>query len=237
MVEFTFSNCTVLDLQFIGQSLYLVVKRGTKTFLERMDLQVGLVDTGKDYVTTIDRRTKITATGSGFALTLPYDIVDGDTMQVVSADGEIMTVASTTTNTVTLNEEFSASDVFYVGIAYTMRYELTEPVLKKAKDQGGVEMVATGRHQLRYMTVVYDNTAYFTVRVTPEIGGSYGTAVDYPFSGRFLSAGGFLGSVPSESGDAIKIEILNDSPLPSNIQSIEFEANYVSRSAAGMGGG
>jgi hypothetical protein len=128
-----------------------------------------------------------------------------------------------------------------------MRYELTEPVLKKAKDQGGVEMVATGRHQLRYMTVVYDNTAYFTVRVTPEIGGSYGTAVDYPFSGRFLSAGGFLGSVPSESGDfrfpvfaqsdAIKIEILNDSPLPSNIQSIEFEANYVSRSAAGMGGG
>ena len=245
--EFNFSNCEIIDIQFIGQSLYLVVKRGTKTFLERMDLQAGLVDTGKDYVTTVDRRTEITATGSGFTLELPYDIVAGDTMQVVSADGEIMTVDSTATNTVTLNEEFSASDVFYVGIAYTMRYELTEPVLKKSKDQGGFEMVATGRHQLRYMTVVYDNTAYFTVRVTPEIGGSYGTAVDYPFSGRFLSAGGFLGSVPSESGDfrfpvfaqsdAIKIEILNDSPLPSNIQSIEFEANYVSRSATGLGGG
>lgn len=243
--KFTFSNCEVLDMHFVTQSLYVVLKRGTKTFIERMDLQTGLVDTGSTYVTTIDRRTKITGQ-SGFTLTLPYDVVGGDTMQVVSSDGEVMTIKTTGTNTIELYEEFTASDVFYVGIPYTMRYQMTEPVLKRPKQDGGWEMIATGRHQLRYMTVVYDGTSYFNIRVTPEIGGAAGTATDYPFSGRFLSAGGFLGSAPSETGDfrfpvfaqsdAVKIEIFNDSPLPSNIQSVEFEANYVSRSQPRFGG-
>jgi len=86
---------------------------------------------------------------------------------------------------------------------------------------------------------VYDQTASFVVRVTPLIGGDSGTAVDYPFTGRFLSAGAFLGSVPSETGDfrfpifaqsdAVKIEIMNDTPLPSGLQSVEFEASYNNR--------
>ena len=102
-------------------------------------------------------------------------------------------------------------------------------------------MVSVGRHQLRYMTVVYDETAFFKVRYSTKTGGGQFTEpVEYPFSGRFLSSGGFLGTVPKETGkfrfpmfaesDNVKIEILNDSPLPSNIQSIEFEANYTSRS-------
>ena len=90
------------------------------------------------------------------------------------------------------------------------------------------------------MNVSYDETATFVIRVTPKIGGAYGTSIEYPFTGRFLSAGGYLGSVPSESGDfrfpvfaesdSVKIEVLNSSPLPSNIQSFEFEACYTSRS-------
>ena len=151
-----------------------------------------------------------------------------------------MTIASSTANTITLEEEFTASDNFYIGVPYTMRYQLSEPVLKRAKDQGGLEMIATGRHQLRYMTIVYDQTAYFKTKVTPELGGVAGTTLSYPFSGRFLSTGGFLGSLPAASGDfrfpvfaqsdSVKIEIENDSPFPSNIQSIEFEAQYTTRS-------
>ena len=242
--KFDLSNCEIVNVRFIAQSLYLVIKRGTKTFLERMDLQTGLVDTGKSYVTTIDRRTLITGQ-SGFTLELPYTVESGDTMQVVSSDGEVMTIKTTGSTTIELYEEFAASESFYVGIPYTMRYQLTEPVLKRPKPEGGYEMIAVGRHQLRYMTVVYDETAYFSIRVTPEAGGSDGTPITYPFSGRFLSTGGFLGAVPAETGDfrfpvfaqsdSIKIEILNDSPLPSNIQSIEFEANYVTRSTPRFG--
>jgi hypothetical protein len=162
-------------------------------------------------------------------------------VKVVSTDGKVMSIASTTTDSITLEEQFAAGDKFYIGLPYTMRYELTKPTFKRTVDQGGgVETIATGRHQLRYMTVVYDDSAFFTVKVTNEVADVDGTTIEYPFSGRFLSTGGFLGQVPSVDGkfrfpvfaesDAVKIEIENDSPFPSNIQSIQFEAQYTSRS-------
>ena len=240
--KFTFTNATIIDINFIQQSLYVMVKRGSRTYLERMDLQTGLVDTGTTYTTLLDRRIKITAPSAGFTLNFPanYFKESGDSFQVVSADGEVMTIASETTTSITLEEEFAEDDVFWVGVPYTMRYEMTEPVLKRPKSGGGFETIATGRHQLRYMTVVYDETAYFKVKITPDLGGEDGTAIEYPFSGKFLSTGGFLGTVPSSSGDfrfpvfsqsdGVKIEIENDSPFPSNIQSVEFEAQYSSRS-------
>ncbi len=244
--KFTFDNLSILDVEFIDQSLYMIVKRGSKTFLERVDIQTGLVDEGADYTTLLDRRVKITGNGAdtpaaGETITLPYDIVAGDTVQVCDSTGEVRTIESQTSNTVTLSEEFTASEVFYIGVPYTMRYELTPPVLKRPKPGGGTEMIAIGRHQLRYMTVVFDDTAFFKVRFSTKAGGGqYTDPVEYPFSGRYLSSGGFLGAVPSETGDfrfpmfsesdTVKIEILNDSPLPSNIQSLEFEAYYTSRS-------
>ena len=244
--KFILTGTKIVDMRFIKQSLFLVIVRDGRTYLERMDLQTGLTDEGKDYVVNLDRRTKVAATTSpSFTLTLPSDylIGEGDTMQVVSDDGEIMTIESYTagTNTITLKEATTIGRSYYVGIPYTFRYEISKPVLKRAKQGGGFEIIAVGRHQIRYMTVVYDKTAAFVVRITPEVGSIDGTSIDYPFSGRYLSAGGFLGSVPSETGDfrfpvfaesdAVKIEILNDSPLPSNIQAITFEASYTSRSS------
>jgi hypothetical protein len=238
--KFSLGNCEIVDINFIAQSLYLIVERDGKTFIERMDLQTGLVDIGKSYVTNIDRRALVTPGEAGNTITLPYDIVSGDVTQVVSTDGELMTIDSSTTDTVTLNEDFTDTDSFYVGTQYIMTYELSEPVLKQQREGGGYEMIAAGRHQLRYMTIVFADTATFNIKVTPEIGGSDGETIEYPFTGRFLGAGGYLGSVPSESGDfrfpvfaesdSVSIIIENDSPLPSNIQSIEFEAYYTSRS-------
>ena len=121
-----------------------------------------------------------------------------------------------------------------------MRCELTKPILKDTSG-GGARAIVSGRHQVRYMTVVFDETASFTVQVTPIVGGDDGTTSTYPFSGRFLNAGAFLGSVPAETGDfrfpvfaqsdAVKIEILNPTPLPSNIQSVEFESYYTNRAS------
>ena len=162
-------------------------------------------------------------------------------VQVVDSIGEVKTIASKTATTITLEEEFTASEVFYVGVPYTMKYEATKPTLKQARQSGGVESIVTGRHQLRYMTVVYDESAFFKVKVTNLIADADGETIEYPFSGRFLSTGGYLGAVPSASGsfrfpvfaqsDQIKIEIENNSPLPSNIQSLAFEAQYTSRSS------
>jgi len=249
--KFTFPNATIIDINFVQQSLFIMVKRGSRTYLERMDLQTGLVDVGSTYTTLLDRRIQVTGNGAdtpagGFVINLEntarpnYEIESGDTIQVVSTDGEVMTIASQTSNTITLQEEFTATDKFFIGVPYTMKYEMSEPVLKRPKQGGGYEMIATGRHQIRYMTVVYDDTAYFKVKITPDQGGSDGTTIEYPFSGRFLNTGGLLGNIPDASGDfrfpvftqsdGVRIEIENDSPFPSNIQAVEFEAQYTSRS-------
>ena len=232
-------------MRFVGQSLYLVVVRDNRTYIEEMKIQTGLRDSNKDFVTHLDRRTIVeTGNDPGFTLTLPADylIAEGDDMQVVDNSGEIMTIESYTagTNTITLKEEMDAYTNYYVGIPYTMRYEISKPILKRAKQGGGFEPVPTGRHQIRYMSVVYDDTSTFKVKVTPEIGNSDGEPVEYGFSGRFLSAGSFLGSRPVDTGDfrfpvfaesnSVKIEIINDTPLPSNLQSITFESSYSSRS-------
>jgi len=244
----------VIQCAFLQQSLFLVVKRGVETYLERMDLQTGLLDDNADYVTHLDRRILVTGDGtnspsSGNTIYLTntsrpdYSLTELEqaAVKVVSTDGKVMSIASTTVDSITLEEQFAADDKFYIGLPYTMRYELTKPTFKRTIDQGsGVETIATGRHQLRYMTVVYDDSAFFTVKVTNEVADVDGTTIEYPFSGRFLSTGGFLGQVPSVDGkfrfpifaesDAVKIEIENDSPFPSNIQSIQFEAQYTSRS-------
>ena len=160
-------------------------------------------------------------------------------MQVVSTDGEVMAIASATASSITLKEAYTGSESFYIGLPYTMRYELTKPTLKRPRETGTVEMVATGRHQLRYMTVVSDDTAFFTGQDTPLVAYADGPAVEYTFSGRFLSTGGFLGQLPKADGkfrfpvfaesDSVKIEIENYTPFPSNLQSIQFEAQYTDR--------
>lgn len=249
-----FPEADVLQVGFLQQSLFLVVKRGPKTFLERMDLQTGKVDTGVDYVTHLDFRVQITGNGAdtpaaGTVINLQntarpdYELTSAEQalVQVVSEDGEQMTIDSVTATTITLKESFAATDKFWIGLPYTMRYELTKPMFKRNKTTEGVmEVIATGRHQLRYMTVVYDDSAFFKVKVTNEVADADGETIEYPFSGRFLSTGGYLGQLPVVDGkfrfpvfaesDAVKIEIENDSPFPSNIQSLQFEAQYTDRS-------
>ena len=265
--KFTFDDCSILDIHFVENALYLVMQRGTKSFIERMDLQTGLTDEGVTYVTCVDRRVKVSLgtlseseiaamyntsragwniylTDDGQNATPKYTIGGGETMTVVSQDGEVLTtIESPIANNpgyVTISEKPISGDVFYIGKAYTMRCELTKPLLKD-NSRGGPQAIVSGRHQVRYMSVVFDETASFTVRVTPIVGGDDGTVSEYPFSGRFLNAGAFLGSVPAETGDfrfpvfaqsdAVKIEILNPTPLPSNIQSVEFESYYTNRSS------
>ncbi len=245
---FEFSNATVINIQFVGTSLFVLVKRGSKTFLERMDLQTGLKDTGSTYVTTLDRRFLIADRTSATETTTTFTITGTEvdtslTYNAVTEGGEVLTIDSVTTSsgdtTIVVNSVVDAGVSVYFGLPYTMTYEFSKPLLKRGTQDGKIDVVSTGRHQLRYMTVEYDETASFTLRVTPQVGGADGTAIDYPFSGRFLAATATLDNIPNETGSFripiflksqnAKIEIINSSALPSNIQSAEFEAQYTTR--------
>ena len=247
---FEFTNLSIINIQFIGTSLFMLVNRGGKTFLERMDLQTGLKDTGSTYVTTLDRRfliadrTSATETTTTFRIT-GVEVDTSLTYNLVTESGEVLTITDVNTTdlagstTIVVNSVVDAGVSVYFGLPYTMTYEFSKPLLKRQMQEGKIDIISTGRHQLRYMTLEYDDTASFTLRVTPQVGGADGTAIDYPFSGRFLAATATLDSIPSETGSFripiflksqnAKIEIINSSALPSNIQSAEFEAQYTTR--------
>ena len=97
--------------------------------------------------------------------------------------------------------------------------------------------VLSGRYQLRNGTLLFEDSGYFKVKVTPK----YQSAYEYPFTGRVLGSGNnVIGSPSIEDGtfkfplmgkhDELTVEVENDSPLPSRLLGAEWEASYNPRS-------
>ena len=237
--KFTFESRNIVDIFFRETSLYMVMTNGGKLVLEEMDMESGLKDDGVTYVTYLDRRVKRIgdgsfdqATGKTTWSTLGYNPTSS--AQVVRNDGLILNVTNQGTGSISVEGDFD-TDTVYIGEPYTMTYEFSEPVMQS--ESGGRRVpVVNGRQQIRYMTVIFDDTSFFSIKVTPEFGDTF----TYPYSGKFIADGSAtLGTLTVQDEtfrvpvfaqtDKVKVELINDSPLPSNFQSATFEINYTTR--------
>jgi hypothetical protein len=107
---------------------------------------------------------------------------------------------------------------------------MSEQMLREEARGGGQAPITAGRLQLRTMTVVYNNTAYFQSVVTPDGGRASSTKT---FSNN-------LGGVSLESGkhrfmvlsnaQTVTIQLTSDSHLPCYFTSAEWEGHFTSRS-------
>ena len=99
-------------------------------------------------------------------------------------------------------------------------------------------MPSTASFRVRNGTLLFEDSAYFKVKVTPKDQ----TAYEYPMTGKYLSsASTLLGAIGLESGHfqfpvmadhkAVTVEILNDSPLPARLIAAEWESNFHTRNA------
>ena len=239
--KFTF-GADIYSMFFVDTTLYLIIKRGTELYIEKMRMETGLVDTGLSYMTKLDQRV-YKATGTYSSATNKttwsgFEYTPSASSQVMTNTGLSLQVTDRSAGSVSVSGDFSAVPVF-IGEPYTMRYEMSKPIPKSSNWQGNQKMrpsVSQRRTQLRYMTVVFADTAVFDVRVTPE----YHDANTYTFTGRQLGDGSSaVDVVPFVDGDfkvpifaqtdRVKIELINDSPLPSKFQAAIFEANQTSR--------
>jgi hypothetical protein len=213
----------------------------------------GQVDANSAFTIALDRRvqesdcTSVTynAGTDKTTFTLPYNISSGATMQIVSRGtstieaGITHAIASSTTNTLLVTGDLTNATNYplWIGEQYTKKYTFSAVHLQQPSQRGGMAAVLGGRHQLRYGTLMFEDSGYFKVKVTPR----YQSAYEYPFTGRILSSGNNLVGAPSiESGifkfpvmnkhDDVTIEVENDSPLPSRLLGAEWEASYVPRS-------
>ncbi|QDP57814.1 MAG: putative tail tubular protein [Prokaryotic dsDNA virus sp.] len=238
------SNDTILGIEFIDTTLYIVVKRADGIFLDKMRMESGLVDTDSTYRTMLDRRVDHTVATPSFnastgntTITMPYKAYTNSTIEVITKAGKRIPVATQTndSNQIVVAEDLS-STTYWLGEQYEMVYEFSDVVMREPTQGGGDVARAEGRVQVRYMTLSYSDSGFFKVVVTPD----YRDASTHPFTGRILGAGSnTLGSVPLETGtfrvpvyskaDQVKIECRNDTPLPCSLMSAEFELSLNAR--------
>ena len=237
--RFTFgTDVEVLGIDFIDTDLYLVVQRTQGVFIEKLPFEIGKADSGSTYVTRLDRRQyNPTLSGDGLTITMGYNKSPNRTMEVVTTDGDRVTVStqSNGSNSLVVAESLTGKN-FYIGEAYEMSYEFSDVTLKQQTQSGGYAVIADGRVQLRYANLVYADTGFFQVEVTPD----YRDTSTHYFTGRILGSGQMLlGSIPIESGeyrfpvyskaDQTKIVVKNDTPLPCALMSAEFELEWSPR--------
>ena len=210
-----------------------------------MRMETGLVDTGVEYRTLLDRRVDHTvatpsySSGTGnTTITMPYKAYNNSTIEVITKAGKRIPVATQTndSNQIVVAEDLS-STTYWLGEQYEMVYEFSDVVMREPTQGGGDVAIAEGRVQVRYLTVTYTDSGFFKIVVTPD----YRDASTHPFTGRILGSGANkLGSVPLETGhfrvpvysqaDQVKIELKNDTPLPCALMSAEYEISLNARS-------
>jgi hypothetical protein len=128
----------------------------------------------------------------------------------------------------------------FIGLPYPMVYEISRPVLRSVAGKGQ-SVVGDGRLQIKNGIMLYDNSRFFQVLVTPKYRDTYNYTYLYNFVPDYLGIGPTnLDYMHMEDGafkfpvfcksDEVKISVLNETPYPCSLLSLEWEALYSARS-------
>lgn len=241
--KFDFGDGIVVrDVMMINTTVYFIVTRADGTFLESMDISPGLKDPGEDYCILLDRKINETAlvarsydeVTNQTSLTLPY--TPTASIFILNRDGNFkLDVRSVVGTVVKVRGDYSAAEL-WIGEPYTKRYVMTKPTLRTQTDSGSF-VVTPGRFQVRRGLLSYDNSLYFKVVVTPLYRDTY----TYVYENRNVNVGNLVVDQPTNKkdgtfpfpvmskNDQVTIEIINDSPYPSSILGVDWEALYTVR--------
>ena len=174
-------------------------------------------------------------------------LADGETSTFVDAQGntktlkpgQVLTTTNTSngsTSTITATGDFRNSK-FIIGEPYEMHYRFSSQRLTAGgSGQSGSEFIS-GRLQLHHFYIKFEDSGFFKVEVTPE---NRDTST-HKFTGRLLgSASSSIGQINLETGtfrvpimsraDRVNIDVKNDTFLPTQLSSAEYEAMFHMRS-------
>ena len=230
--KFTFKG-DIRGLQFIDSTLYLITVHNGETNLEALPLESGLKDP-VGYNTYLDQRIEATVLNGNDTITLPYTPASSDEIQVYTKDG-LKLSSSRIGSTVTLTQAVSEDTDVWVGYPYEMRYTFSELLFKAAAGNSKSPSNAA-KLKVRNGSLFYNDSAYFKVSVTPLYRDTYENVFTPDVVGSTtlgelnLDSGAYRFPVFSNAEDTT-ITITNDSALPSNITSAEFESFVHSRSS------
>lgn len=211
----------VVSMSFNRADIYILIKRGTNLFLERINLSV---DDATSYTTGnfslhLDRRVMLE---TGGLTAVPY--TDANTIYI-DQTGKVILVGD-------VAAKLANSEKVFAGVPFTFKYEFSEPVMKQDN-----KAITTGQLHLRNYSVVFNKTGFFKVVLRPLKRTPYTRT----FTGRVVgSSANILNSAAIESGtyrfgvighaSETSVTIESDSHLPCVFQSAEWEGFFHLRS-------
>jgi len=244
----TSSTDTILGMEFIDNTLYIVNQRSDGAYLETIDISPATVDASANYLTLVDR--KITQATSGVSssynagtnqttITIPY--TKTNTLSIVGAStgsntaGQELTIVSQSGTSVVVGGDITSYN-YFIGEDYDFTFTFTQQFIQIADTSGSRISTKEGRLQIRNWSVAYNDTGYFKTVVSP-VGRSSSTTT---FTGT-IAGSGLLGTVNLADGeytfavqsesDKLSVTISSDSHLPCNFINASWQGYYVTASS------
>ena len=236
-------NETILNIDVIDSSIYLVILRSDGHYLERIDLtdDPSLSDLG--FTCMLDSRVKLSGSynaGTGItSWTLPYEHADTADLTIVK-DGAwtgevgstIAVSALTGTHVVEAAGDYSAHDV-YIGVPYTFLYRFSEQFLRESAENDQGSPILQGNLQLRSFWIRFYDSGYIRAEVTPRDNAETRT---YVYNGMSLGSGLIIGQprfgkgtlrVPAlAQSKNLQLDLINDEHVPSALVSAEWNGTF-----------
>ena len=260
------SNRTIRNIDFIGTDLFCVIEEANGTTLEKIPFENNFKEANADFEFYLDHKVTEATSGVSVAynsttkkstFTVPYRLrasmvvvgrylASNETSTFVDLLGTTKTLKSGTvinttnttdgsTTTITADGDYRNAK-FIIGEPYEFHYRFSDQRITEASGQSSAEILS-GRLQLRYFYLKFEDTGFFKVEVTPQ---NRDTST-HKFTGRLLgSASSAIGQINLETGtfrvpimsrtDRVDIDIKNNTFLPTQLSSAEYEAMYHIRS-------
>jgi len=235
----------VLYAEFIESSLWLVIKRADGVYLERIDIESGKTDEGMDFIIHLDRRItqakvqSLSFNGTVTTFSLPYGLTDPSKLVIVAGPGNATFKAGQVVPYTYAAGVYTVKGnltKFFAGISYELRYTFSPLLIREDAPGGGRVANTEGRIQIRRCLINYAETGYFRIEVTPGRRETYVSK----FTGRIVGSGrNQVGATAIETGKFkfavmannldVKIELVNDTHLPSRHLNLDWEALYTVR--------
>ena len=231
-------DVTIMGCEFLEDFLYIVYKVGGQMYLDKMFLDTKPIDKA-----LLDHRideTQMTltynATEKRTEITIPYSHPDTlEFFKMSNPKGQKMNVTKVSNNTYHLEGTDATAWSINAGTKYTFLYEFSPQYIRENTPTGEAA-IQEGRVQLRYMSLIYMDTAFFKVQVTPENNQTF----EHLFNARIFADGdNVTGLMPRDTGeyrfpvfsqnDKVKIQIINDSAFPCAFGSMEWTGMYVGK--------
>ena len=229
------SNRSILNIDFIGTDLIMVIEEANKVTLEKIPFETNFREPNAEFEYHLDH--KVTEATSGVSVaynsatgistfTVPYRLranmnivgrylASNETSTFVDAQGNTRTLVSGQALTTTNAVDGSTSTItatgdfrnskFIIGEPYEMHYRFSQQRLTQGG--GGATELISGRLQIHHFYIKYEDSGFFQVEVTPE---NRDTSL-HKFTGRLLgAASASIGQINLDTG-TFKVPIMSKS--------------------------